>query len=45
MYSFLVKYVGKKAANWLIILWYVLLILLVYNFFNVREGEMRYLDF
>jgi hypothetical protein len=42
MYAFLLRKFGSRAAYWLTLLWYVVLMVLVVLAFAVPEAEFRY---
>lgn len=43
MYSFLRKVLPERAANVLIVIWYVILVILIYLLWFVPHGEFRYM--
>ena len=45
LYQFLTKYFNKKVANFLAAIIYIFLLLLVFYFLGVDEGDFRYLNY
>jgi hypothetical protein len=45
IYEFLLSKVNRKIANFLIVVWYLSLGLLVFYFLSFSPGEFRYLRF
>ena len=44
MYTWLLKYFKKPLANFLILCWYVLLLLLILYSAGRQQGQFRYLE-
>ena len=45
IYEFLLKYVNRRAANALIFMWYLFLLLSIFYFLGIEQGEFRYDDY
>lgn len=45
VYTMLVKYVGRKTANIIIVYWYLAMLIMILYFMGYEQGEFRYGDY